>query len=291
MTHLTTIAENHQRTIFDLSLSEEELKLYNEQGFLGPYNLFDAEEAKNIFDRCFRYPRLLLPWKKGRHGVVKELAKTAMNPRIVNRVSSILGDDVLLWGSILIRQPASGKHPMHVDVEHAEWEGVSIWIAMQNVISGSSFSVVSGSHLFDTSPQELQQSQGLNCSDDEAVLEAAKKLNPASRLVYLDVKDGQFIIFSGKLWHATKNTTKELRGSIVLQYTTPDNKVKIPKTYTMPKGTWSKKPPLCLLVKGKDDYKVNKYIDYSQINGKSNLVKALFYYFPSNVMENLKRRM
>lgn len=274
-----------------MSLSAEELTLYNEQGFLGPYNLFDTDEAKSIFDRCFRYPRLLLHWKKSRHAVVKELAKTAMHPLIVNRVSSILGDDVLLWGSILIRQPASGKHPMHVDVEHAEWDGVSIWVAMQNVISGASFSVISGSHLFDTSPQELQQSQGLNCSDDDAVLEAARKINPHSKLVYLDVKDGQFIIFSGKLWHGTKNTTRELRGSIVLQYTTPENKVKIPKTYTMRKGTWYKKAPLCLLVRGEDRHKVNKLIDLSRINGRSNLLKALFLYLPHNVMENLKKRM
>lgn len=272
-------------------LSAEELKLFNEQGFLGPYDLFGAEEAHHLFERFFNYPRLLLPWKKGRHIVVKELAQAASHPYIVKKAVSILGEDVLLWGSILIRQPSSVKHPMHVDVEHTEWDGITVWIAMQNVLRGSSFSVISGSHLFGTSPQQLQQSHGLNCNDDKAVLEAAQKINPDSKLVRLNVSDGQFILFSGKLWHGTQNTGQKLRSSVVLQYTSPKSKVKIPKTYDMPIKNWLNKEPLCMLVHGEDKYKRNKLIETESIGSTFHLLKSLFFYFPSNLIESLKSKM
>src|SRR5690606_1324916 len=147
----------------------------------------DPNETKKIFASCFRYPRLLLPWSKGRHIAVKELAKIGQHPLVIKRLNSILGRDILLWGSMLIRQPSFAKHPLHVDLEHNEWDGISIWIGMRNVISGSSFSVIPGSHLFDISPQELQLTQKIDGKNDVAVLEAAKELNPSCQLKYLEV--------------------------------------------------------------------------------------------------------
>ncbi len=140
-----------------LSLTEQELKQFEEQGYIGPYNLFHPAQIDTIFRRCNKYPNLLLPWLKSRHTVVREMAKTAMHPRIIEKAVSLLGPDVLLWGSIIINQKPSGKHAMHVDAEHVTWDGITVWVAMQNVVSGASFSVIPGSHLFNISPQQLKE--------------------------------------------------------------------------------------------------------------------------------------
>lgn len=103
------------------------------------------------------------------------MADTAMNPKIVKRAVAILGKDVLLSGNIMIRQKGAGRHPIQVDLEHVEWEGITIWIAMRNEVRGSSFSMIPGSHVFNVSPQELNYTAGLNAGDDAAVLGAAKK--------------------------------------------------------------------------------------------------------------------
>lgn len=270
------------------TLTQEEILKFEEQGYLGPYTLFEPYQLDLILKRCSIYPTFLLPWLKGRHAVVKEMAKTAMHPRISRKLASLLGKDVLLWGSIIVNQKPMVQHPMHVDAEHTAWEGISVWLAMKNVVSGSSFSVVSGSHLFDTSPQKLKETQGLDVNDEQAILEAARKINPNSKLVHLDVEDGQFIIFSGKLWHGTKNTTSSLRSSFILQYTHPASKVRIPKSFKMPLSRWYKTDPLCLLVHGEDNYQVNKLIDINEIDYRTSLIKSLFCYLPKHVMRKIR---
>ncbi len=279
---------NHKEFIASKTnwLSDDDVKQFNEEGFLGPYSLFDPNEAKNIFARCFSYPRPLLPWSKGRHTVVREVAETATHPAIVEKITPLLGEDILLWGSMLIRQKPSAKHPVHVDVEHVEWPGISVWIGIENVTNQSSFCVVPGSHHYNITPDELK---GTDPSDDKLIMEAARKMYPESKLKYLNIKDGQFIIFSGKLWHGTKNDSSKLRSSIILQYTTPTHKVKIAKNYKLPETTWYKKNPICLLVSGKDKSGINKLIDINNINPVGSQLKALFFHFPSNILKTIKK--
>jgi hypothetical protein len=274
-----------------LALTEQELQQFNEQGYIGPFNLFHPAQTEIVLNNCGKYPNLLLPSLKSRHTVVREMAKTAMHPRIIEKVVSILGQDVLLWGSIIINQKAIGKHPIHVDAEHVAWEGITVWLGMKNVISGASFSIIPGSHLFDISPQELKEKQGLDTKDDTAVLEAAKKINPDSKLLYLDITDGQFVIFSGKLWHGTKNTTATPRSSFIFQYTRPDSEVRIPKTFAIPIKTWYKKAPVCLLVHGQDKFHVNKTIDIDQIDERKNFIKGIFTYLPINMIHKIREEI
>lgn len=273
-----------------LTPTAEDIAQYNEQGYMGPFPLFEPEEAKIYFNRCFGYPRLLLPWAKGRHTVVKALALLSKEPQIISKLRPILGDNILLWGSMLIRQKASAKHPIHVDVEHFKWKGVSVWIGIENVISGSSFGIITRTHSFNISPEELHSNQDINDLNDSSVLEAAKRINPNCRLVYLDVKDGEFIIFNGKLWHGTKNNTNKTRSSILLQYTTPDNKTRIAKNYVLPNTAWYDTNPSCLLVSGEDNFRINKLLKITNSNISWNRVKSIFQ-VPTNAYKKFTNRI
>lgn len=99
-------------TATQYSLSEQELKTFADQGFIGPFKVMDPDEMTAVW----RTERLALldrskaiyteEWAQSgntnisnydRHMDNDFLADLIMNPRAVDRVASVLGPDVLCW--------------------------------------------------------------------------------------------------------------------------------------------------------------------------------------------------
>jgi hypothetical protein len=167
-------------------------------------------------------------------------------------------------------------------------EGIAIWVALKNVVPEETFTVLTGSHLFSQSPQELAATQSLNIYDEEEVLKAAQQINPESTLLHLNIKDGEYILFDGKLWHGTKNTTKGKRYALNFRYARPGSKIRISKDGALPNVAWDKNLPLCLLVHGQDREAINTLIPAKKISWRKGFITGLFYYFPLNVLEKLR---
>jgi hypothetical protein len=278
------------KTSLNFISNAESLNL-EEKGFIGPFTLLEKEEMSVLLKRCSRYPRMMLPWEKGRHMVVKDMALAAMHPPLLEKIVFLLGQDVLLWGSQIIRQPTSGKHRWHVDVEHTSWPGVTVWLAAKNVVSRESIGIITGSHRFTVTPQELAAQQGLDLRDDAAVEKAAQTIDSSAKLIYLPIEDGQFILFHGRLWHGTKNTSPNPRYSMIFQYTTPASKVRVPKNNHYPNTSWSSTHPPCLLVHGRDMFKVNKTIDAASISKLKSYLSGVSYYLPRNIIGKAQRML
>ena len=85
--------------------------------------------------------------------------------------------------------------------------------------------------MLNTTPIELKKKINLDCADDDAVLREAKKIDSRCELKTFYLKPGEFIIWSGRIWHETLNESNKVRQSIILQYCTPENKVKIPLNF------------------------------------------------------------
>jgi ectoine hydroxylase-related dioxygenase (phytanoyl-CoA dioxygenase family) len=76
-----------------------------------------------------------------------------LHPRIVDRVAEILGDDVVVWGSLILSKPPhdDGFVAWHQDGEYATFLGgapaVSAWIALSDSTTESGcMRVIPGSH-------------------------------------------------------------------------------------------------------------------------------------------------
>jgi non-haem Fe2+, alpha-ketoglutarate-dependent halogenase len=99
-------------TAAQYSLSEQELKTFADQGFIGPFKVMDPDEMTAVW----RTERLALldrsnaiyteEWAQSgntnisnydRHMDNDFLADLIMNPRVADRVASVLGPDVLCW--------------------------------------------------------------------------------------------------------------------------------------------------------------------------------------------------
>ena len=74
------------------------------------------------------------------------------------------------------------------------------------------------------------------------------------------MKDGEFIILNGKLWHASDNPSDKDHTAMGLRYSPPDQKIRIPLTYLHP-VQWDPTPPPCVIVKGEDRWGLNELMD------------------------------
>jgi ectoine hydroxylase-related dioxygenase (phytanoyl-CoA dioxygenase family) len=214
------------------------------QRYLGP----PAEEAAPA-----GAPRY---WYKSAHLLIPEVEELALRSPIVDRMISILGPDLLLWGAQLVRKKDGENHRWHEDVEHVAWAGATAWIGLANVNRESTMKVIPGSHLFGTTPQELVAVHGGKLESDSDTLRLAKAISPTARIVELDLRPGEFFIFSGRTWHASKNSSGRRRVAMILQFAPPSSRVRVPCSFQLP-TPWCPSQPLVMLAAGTDRHRVN----------------------------------
>ncbi|WP_207532713.1 phytanoyl-CoA dioxygenase family protein [Desertivirga arenae] len=262
----------------------------NHNGYWGPFGLLNELETKLIIDQFGNFSDRLLPWLKGRHTVNPLIAEIACHPIIVEQLKAILGDDVLLSGCQIIKQAPQKNLSWHVDLEHAQWEGLSVWVALENVIPGKSMSLIARSQNFGATPEDFKL-QGKDLSSPGKVLDLAKELDPEATLVELHITDGQFFIFDGKLWHATQNPSDSPRYALLLQYCRPDQKVKAVLDINYPQIRFHSFKPECLLISGSDQYGVNRVITRKQVGTPVRKVKAALWYAPRTIAYKALRKV
>ncbi len=261
-------------------MDEFQIRSFQQLGFAGPFDLVAGSAAKALTrslsrakSRMFFRHRVLsrLPlmdtrflvgrwgtarWQKGIHAVSGEVYRLGADRRIVGRVSQVIGPDVLLSGSMIINQRPGDFHTWHVDAEQMEWNGVTGWLALENVSAKSTLRVVAGSQRIGLPPPPYDD-VGL---DDDLVLAEARHHDPDCRLFSLPAEPGQFYILARGLWHASRNDSTNTRYAIVLQYCRPDVPVRWPIQGTahrkmLPSDVAYEIP--CCLVSGEDRFQKN----------------------------------
>jgi NAD(P)-dependent dehydrogenase (short-subunit alcohol dehydrogenase family) len=247
-----------------VGLSAEQQAFFEQNGYVGPFKLADAALVEPLTEiltgkaRAFPelrgqkpltrrlldaiprvFPFVRLPFSlgtrtfyKSAHILLPEAARLGSSPAIVERVQSVLGGNLALWGAQVITQAPGKKHRWHQDIEHTAWNGITAWVALANVTPQSTLKVIRGSHRFTTAPQDLQ------LNGDTAAVQAAQRMNPDAELVTLKIKPGEFVLFAGKTWHATANDTENDRTSLLLQYCDAAARVRIPVRFEKP-AAWS----------------------------------------------------
>ena len=256
-------------------------------GYSEAASLLSPAQLEQTLSAKVKYPDRLLPWLKGRHAVDRTTAEIAQHPQLLKILRGILGEDILLWGSQIIRQKPGKKFRWHVDQEHKVWNGVSVWIGLKNVQPFKSVSIVSGSHLFNSDPADCLSD---GCDPQQLQLVVSKQSGD-SKIVDLNIKDGEFFIFHGKTWHATRNETGSSRFALLLQYCTPDQKVRAVKDMDYPHIKWHSFSPECLLVSGNDRHKVNRVITMEQVGTLDRKFKSAFVYAPQTLVYKIGKRL
>lgn len=244
-------------------LNSSEIEQYKELGFIGPFKLFEPQEVdsltKNIvteksiyflrnriFSRLPGLKKLTGPykwgkgrWHKGIHITSPLIYELANKAAILDRISSIIGDNVVLWGAIVMTIKPSDNPTWHLD-EEVEFlsplDGAGIWLALSNVNEDSGLRVITRSHRI---PRPIAFE-----STDKANLELAKRVDPNCECVYIHTNPGEFIIFSGAIWHTGGKLPNMVRYALLLQYCKPE------ATLTIPEHWKISLPIPCVMVRG-----------------------------------------
>jgi mannose-6-phosphate isomerase-like protein (cupin superfamily) len=225
-------------------------------GFAGPIRVFDEDEAGRI--RALLEAAPAPPdWFKGRAVTSAAWFATASHPRIVDAVAELLGDDVMLWGASLVRRRPGIVHPWHTDIEtSADLPGsVTVWIGLEHTSRESALQWIPRSHTFGLTIQERARRAGAArarvVTDD--VARWAAEIDPRCAPMRLDLRDGEAMLFDGRLWHASHNTGSRTRTALLLQYATPDRAIRIPDPAILDHPfRWLDRPwPPCVIVRGR----------------------------------------
>ena len=267
-----------------------EIEKFEKEGYIEPFKIINNDDCKKILYDSY-IPRKYYTWAKSIHEKSVEVKELATNSEILNKIKKIIGNDILLWGSCFIKQEPGNKHSWHCDLEYENWDGITIWIGLKNLNKKTELSLITHTHTIDTFPQKLSE-KNIDLNNNNEVLYEAKKINPNCELKTFILNEGEAIIWSGRVWHKTENLSQKPRESIILQYSTPNNIIKIPEKYDYKNMRWLNNSPPCLLISGKDRYKKNKVIDLSNKRINSSVISFLikrYFFIRYNLSYMLKK--
>lgn len=267
------------------ALSCGDLLRFQESGIVGPFRLLADHEVESVLRKLsiakaklFFWHRILsrslfltkffidtrwgkATWHKGMHLVSPVTYALSTAPVILDKIESILGPNLVQWGSDFITQKPGRLHRWHVDADCLECDGITVWLALENLNEMTAMKVISRSHRLPVHPAQLRSSYGLDTSDDDAVVKSARELDFTCELNTLNAKPGEFFIFFGRVWHSIRNRSQHPRSAITFQYSPTRAKVKMPAAgYEFP-FVWDSRTVPCCLVRGIDEYGRNVLVD------------------------------
>jgi ectoine hydroxylase-related dioxygenase (phytanoyl-CoA dioxygenase family) len=211
-------------------LKPEQIKQYNEQGYLMPFNGLDQEEAREL--RAFFDGVLAAYIELGKtsysintaHMRFARIYQLVQHPRIVDAVADLLGPNVVCWGShFFCKMPHDGKRvPWHQDSTYwplSPTKTVTVWLAIDDADpENANMKFIPRSHLHGLIDYDETQ-------DANTVLDLAVR-NPHS---YGDgevddqLKAGQFSMHSDLLLHGSEaNESNRRRCGLTIRYAAAD---------------------------------------------------------------------
>jgi ectoine hydroxylase-related dioxygenase (phytanoyl-CoA dioxygenase family) len=236
------------------SLSMRERDLFREQGFLGPYTLFTPEEMDEIRPGIERILETDAPDHAvrchNRHLDEKLIHDISTHPAILDRMTALYGNDLLIWRTnFFIKEKGAKEIPWHQDFNYWPLEPpiiVSCWIAIDQatqengcvqMIPGSHRKVVP--HVRATKEMQFGEMADSNYYDE-------------SDAINLEMRPGEFIIFNERtLHHSEPNYPDKGRIGLAVRVIPPIVKVL----------SWDSPNHKLVLIRGEDSLGQNELVE------------------------------
>ena len=286
-------------------LTEAEITSFQENGFVGPFDLYPEDLAPTLWDQA-KIEMVLSENKPhestiinyDRHLDCDTLSAHISRPEIVNKVRSLIGDDVLCWKTNIFKkepgQTRTGWHQVEAfaisdaaetkafpSLEYTEKERwisheVSVWTAFSPAAAENGcLTFIPGSHkrwYFDEFKPLVRDPEnkgneffGYDLTDSRVDPDWDPDAEP---FVAMEMKAGQFVIFIERCVHGSLVNTGNLsRVGFASRYVPTSVKVyENLDTLTEFGDTISLDYHGCVLVSGADSYNYNK-IHNASLNG------------------------
>jgi non-heme Fe2+,alpha-ketoglutarate-dependent halogenase len=288
----------------DYSLTQAEIDSFKENGYLGPFTLYSPEEAIQKWSQA-KIEMVLSPNKPhnstilnyDRHLDCKTLSDHVCHPKIVGKLRSLMGEDILCWKTnIFPKYPGEEGTGWHqVETFRAGQSGVTprpalkytektphvtseitVWTAFTpSQREHACMTFIPGSHkkwFYDEtkplkSPIEAKRHDFFGY--DYSELKIDDEWDPDSQEITKMAMDaGQFVIFVAKCVHGSlPNTSDQMRLGYASRYVAPSVQVYDGVEQI---SQYGEKIDLsyfgCVQVSGKDRYNLNRIYD-KNLNG------------------------
>lgn len=230
-------------------LSEDEIRTFYEDGFIGPFDAFSEQEMLAMRPQLMEATTSVSPiygfhTPRDRHLDMPVVMQLMTNPKIVERAAQILGPDVNCWRSQFFHKPAgTGQRiqwhqtstfmvddyidPALEPVDRNEMFWLSIWIAFDDAtIENGCMQFLPGTH---------DRMRTVKLGGDEGFYNVKYQLEEEidpDKIVDMEVKRGQFIIFTERCLHGSPpNKSDKDRFAFTYLLTRPDVAVYPGKAY------------------------------------------------------------
>jgi len=208
------------------TLSAAQIARWNEDGYLGPLDLYDPEaiaEVRSYFDELLE---TTLSEGRDSYSISSAHLKHARvwdmlnHPRLVSCIRDLLGEDVIGWGAhFFCKMPMDGKQvDWHQDCSY--WpltpsQAVTVWLAIDDADQENGcMEVYTGSHqhgLIDFEPSSPDAENVLNQSVQNPEQYGSHRLTPLAA--------GQISLHSDLLVHGSSpNNSHRRRCGLTLRY-------------------------------------------------------------------------
>jgi ectoine hydroxylase-related dioxygenase (phytanoyl-CoA dioxygenase family) len=220
-------------TTISYQLSKEEVLRFREQGYLGPYEAFSPVEIdllrEAVFDRVLQTDSPLAPSRfQSRHLDQPVVYDLCTHPAIVERITGLLGRDLILWRSnLFVKEPGGKEIPWHQDINYWPIEpplNVTAWMALDDVTTENScVQLIPGSHTSLVPHVSVSPDAGV---DPDFAEMADPAYVDTGNLVNMELRPGQFFLFTEKvLHHSDPNRSGKRRAGLAIRVTVPFVKV------------------------------------------------------------------
>ena len=234
----------------ELCLTQKQIDCYRTDGFLSPIRIFSKEEASRLRSELewFEAAHGLVmgtPYRNKPHLVMTWVAEVIRNARILDAVESILGPNLLVWGTnFFVKEPYDGTFiSLHQDSTYwglSRPEVLTVWVALSaSYRSSGAMKMAPGSHKLEQLPHVDTFEEGNLLTRGQKVAHGVDE----NDIAWIDLAPGEASIHHVRIIHGSEpNSSSDRRIGLAIRFVRTDVKqVNGVKDYAT-------------LVRGRDDF-------------------------------------
>ena len=217
------------------ALKTEQVEGYHDKGYLFPMDVFNAEEVTTALDELAQAQKDAEA--SGNGGQFSEYLRTrahmtmpfvcgiAAHPGLLDRVASILGFNLMLWGADFFIKTANTDKIVSWHQDLTYWglgetdEEVTAWVALSEVtVESGCMRFVPGSHKQQLLPhRDTFSDTNLLSRGQEIAVDVDE-----NKAINVELKPGQVSFHHGRIFHASgPNRSDYDRVAVAFRYITP----------------------------------------------------------------------